>query len=130
MGILEQKNCVRSLNSKIPEYAREYKNEYLFIRGINKELNSFVDIHLISDDIDILRYHGRIKYFIKKFMIYQELGYLKDITNFTFKECDVKNIVYADEHIEPLFNFLEYYGKKYRDFYNIFCKFYNKIKIA
>ena len=105
MGILEQKNCVRSLNSKIPEYAREYKNEYLFIRGINKELNSFVDIHLISDDIDILRYHGRIKYFIKKFMIYQELGYLKDITNFTFKECDVKNIVYVDEHIEPLFNF-------------------------
>ena len=130
MGILEQKNCVRSLNSKIPEYAREYKNEYLFIRGINKELNSFVDIHLISDDIDILRYHGRIKYFIKKFMIYQELGYLKDINNFTFKECDVKNIVYADEHIEPLFNFLEYYGKKHRDFYNIFCKFYNKIKIA
>ena len=36
-------------NNKIPEYAREYKNEYLFIRGINKEMESFVDIHLIKD---------------------------------------------------------------------------------
>ena len=32
MGILEQKNCVRSLksvNSKIPPYAQNYKREYL-----------------------------------------------------------------------------------------------------
>ena len=43
MGILEQKNCVRSINSKIPEYARDFKNEYLFIRGINKEIKYFVD---------------------------------------------------------------------------------------
>ena len=37
------KNCVRSINSKIPEYARDFKNEYLFIRGINKEIKYFVD---------------------------------------------------------------------------------------
>ena len=43
MVILEQKNCVRSINSKIPEYARDFKNEYLFIRGINKEFKYFVD---------------------------------------------------------------------------------------
>ena len=119
-------NCIKKTN-KIPEYARDFKNEYLFIRGINKEMESFVDIHLIKDDIDILSYHDRIKYFIKKFMKAQELGYLKDITSFTFKMCDVENIDYANEHIEPLFNLWEYYGKKYRDFYNIFCKFYNKI---
>ena len=93
-------------NNKVPEYVKDFKNEYLFIRGINKEMEGFVDIHLIKDDINILRYHDRIKYFIKKFMIFQELGYLKNITNFTFKECDVKNIVYADEHIEPLFGIL------------------------
>ena len=52
-------------NNKVPEYARDFKNEYLFIRGINKEMEGFVDIHLINDDIDILRYHDRIKYFIK-----------------------------------------------------------------
>ena len=41
--MLEQKNCVRNSNSKIPEYAREFKNEYLFIRGINKEFKYVVE---------------------------------------------------------------------------------------
>ena len=40
MGILGQssnyQNCIKKTN-KIPEYARNYKNEYLFIRGINKK---------------------------------------------------------------------------------------------
>ena len=39
MGSLKQQNlnsgAIRN-NSKIPEYARDYKNEWLFIRGINK----------------------------------------------------------------------------------------------
>ena len=43
MGILEQKNCVRSLNSKISEYVMDFKNEYLFIRGINKEFKYVVE---------------------------------------------------------------------------------------
>ena len=35
-------SCIKKTN-KIPEYAREFKNEYLFIRGINKEFKYFVD---------------------------------------------------------------------------------------
>ena len=39
MGILasfsNSQNFIKS-NNKIPEYAREYKREYQFIRGINK----------------------------------------------------------------------------------------------
>ena len=42
MVILGQQNCISGTN-KIPEYAREFKNEYLFIRGINKEFKYFVD---------------------------------------------------------------------------------------
>ena len=45
MGILEQSyhNCNATLSkSKIPDYAREYRNEYLFIRGINKTCEEFV----------------------------------------------------------------------------------------
>ena len=34
-------NCIKKTN-KIPEYAREFKNEYLFIRGINKICEEFV----------------------------------------------------------------------------------------
>ena len=35
-------NCIKKTN-KIPEYARDFKNEYLFIRGIHKEFKYFVD---------------------------------------------------------------------------------------
>ena len=46
MGILAQsshhQNCIKSTN-KIPTYARDFKKEYLFIRGINKEFKYFVD---------------------------------------------------------------------------------------
>ena len=35
-------SLVTSVNKIIPDYAREYKNEYLFIRGISKELEKFV----------------------------------------------------------------------------------------
>ena len=38
MGILEQtsnfQNCIKKTN-KIPEYAKDFKNEFLFLRGIN-----------------------------------------------------------------------------------------------
>ena len=35
-------NCIKTTN-KIPEYAKNYKKEYLFIRGINKEFKYFVE---------------------------------------------------------------------------------------
>ena len=44
MGILERKNCVRNSN-KIPEYAREFKNEYLLL---NKLLA--ISINFLSEE--------------------------------------------------------------------------------
>ena len=45
MGILgtssNYQNCIKSTN-KIPEYAREYKREYQFIIGINKEFVEYI----------------------------------------------------------------------------------------
>ena len=46
MGILTQSNHNSNIilnKSKIPDYARDYRNEYLFIRGINiKTCGEFV----------------------------------------------------------------------------------------
>ena len=73
MGILDHtsnfQNCIKKTN-KIPEYAREFKNEYLFIRGINKEMDNFV-VNYLSDcsELFVSSYNDRIKFFIKK--IYQ-----------------------------------------------------------
>ena len=36
------KNFIK-MNNKIPFYALEYKREYLFIRGLNKDLKYFID---------------------------------------------------------------------------------------
>ena len=125
-------NCIKKTN-KIPEYAREFKNEYLFIRGINKEMDNFV-VNYLSDcsELFVSSYSDRIKSFIKKIMKAQELDYLKD--NSCFKECDVENIVFLFERMyfdfEEDEEFDEGYPDDYpgyRDFYELFCKFYDKI---
>ena len=38
-------------HSKIPDYAKDYKNEYLFIIGINEEF-SYVDRYINLNDIE------------------------------------------------------------------------------
>ena len=94
MGILEQKNCVRSINSKIPEYARDYKKEYLFIRGINKEFKYFVD-NINDANRGLFENHkvARIKYFIKRFLKGQERCKPKDTNNFEISNIDVVNLI-------------------------------------
>ena len=37
------KKCIKKTNL-IPDYARDYKNEYLFIRGIDKTCAKFVKV--------------------------------------------------------------------------------------
>ena len=93
MVILSQKNCPKSINSKIPEYARDFKKEYLFIRGINKECFLFSEKYE-NEDTQLFNSSrsDRIKYFIKKFLKYQERGYIKDTSFLVFKKCDVYNI--------------------------------------
>ena len=55
--------------NKIPEYAREYKKEYLFIIGINKEFKYFIDN---LDDLNngLFESHraDRIKYLMTRFL--------------------------------------------------------------
>ena len=82
MVILGQQNCISGTN-EIPEYARDFKNEYLFIRGINKEMESFVGKYLTdTTKLFVSSYNDRIKSFIKKIMKAQELGYLNDTSCF------------------------------------------------
>ena len=63
-------------------------------------MDNFV-VNYLSDcsELFVSSYNDRIKFFIKKFMKAQELGYLKDTTCFKFKECDVENIVFLFERM-------------------------------
>ena len=130
MVILEQKNCVSSINFKIPEYARDFKKEYLFIRGINKEFKYFVD-NINEATRGLFENHrvARIKYFIKRFLKGQERGKLQDISSLILRDYDFSFIedlclilIYEND-FEDIDNL------DYRDFYELFFKFYDKRKI-
>ena len=133
MGILEQKNCVRSINSKILEYARDFKKEYLLIIGINKICFNFISKYETdSRKLFVSRYSDRIKYFIKRFLKGQERAKLKDISSLISRKYDFSNI--EDLYQNMNYDFEEDEKRSddnpgYRDFYELFCKFYDKIKI-
>ena len=91
MGILTQydHNCNPTLSkSKIPDYARDYRNEYLFIRGINKTCGDFVKK---LDDKEIFKSSkaDKLMLYINRFLKAQQLGYLIDTSEIYFKENDV-----------------------------------------
>ena len=74
--------------------------------------------------------------FIRKFLKAQELDYLQDISSFTFKQCDVDNIISLFERMHFDFEedeeFVDGYPDDflgYREFYEYFSKFYNKLNI-
>ena len=91
MGILAQSdhNCNATLN-KVPDYAKDYANEYLFIRGINKECEKFVK-YLYKKEIFKSPKGDRLIQ-INRFLKAQQLGYLSDTSEIYFKDNDVSFI--------------------------------------
>ena len=145
MGILLQShrdsNSIIS-KSKIPDCARNYKNEYLFIRGINKSCEKF--LKLLDEEGKILKspQANKIKFFFNKFLKAHELEYLKDISYLFFKESDVKFIesleLQLDDYMDLFYDSDSYKfdQEKYendnlglKEFFESFSKFKDKIKI-
>ena len=87
------KNFIK-LNNKIPHYARDYKKEYLYIRGLNKEFKYFYN-HLdeINNGLFKSKRSDRLCYLIKRFLRGQEKGKLKDISDFEIYEDDVDYLI-------------------------------------
>ena len=110
MGILTQteNNSNSTLNkNKIPDYAKDYRNEYLFIRGIDTCFKFFLD-NLNKADKGVFENNrvNIIKKYINKLEKAQRLGYLKDTTN---KEIDEVNVPYSSLLLEGLADFGDYY---------------------
>ena len=155
MGILDTssniyQNCIKSTNNKIPEYAREYKREYQFIRGINKEFKYLINkLDNLNNGLFESYIADRIKYFMKRFLRAQEKGKLKDISNLMLQRDDVDNLIFINEQFgyyklrydafcddsddsddegngEYLVDGKPYPG--FIEFYDIFKLFFNQIK--
>ena len=74
------------------------KKEYLFIKGINKEFQYFINK---LDDLNHGLFESRIaetiKNLMKRFLKAQECGRLKDISKFEFDSDDVENLIFIKD---------------------------------
>ena len=98
----------------IPDYAKDFKNEYLFILGINNEFKYFLDnMNEATRGLFNIFRVDKIKKFIGKFLLHQNSGYFKDVSNFEIKSSDVKNLI----KIKKIFNDFNLFIKYKKDSY-------------
>ena len=143
--------------NKIPEYAKDFKNEWLYIRGINKEFVYLINkLDLLNHGLFETTLANSIKNIMKDFLRAQEKGKLKNISNFILPSdttcnlnsinknfesyklrydafCDDDDFVYGSDSDDENDENDEYLvdGKPYPgfiEFYDIFKKIYNQIK--
>ena len=92
------KNSTNLTNNKIPEYAINYKREYLFIIGLNKEFKYFINkLDDLNNGLFESKISNRIKYNMKRFLRGQELGKLRDISELMMQRDDVDNLIFINE---------------------------------
>ena len=114
--------------NKIPTYANEYKREYLFIRGLNKEFKYLINkLDDLNNGLFESNTVNRIKFIMKRFLRGQEKGKLKDISNLMLPRYDYSflqefylNIDYKNEFTDNII---------YLEFFELVGEIYTKIKI-
>ena len=116
-------------SNKIPEYAREYKREYQFIRGINKEFKYLINkLDNLNNGLFESKLTDRIKFNMKRFLRAQEKGKLKDISDFVLPKYDYCFIqefyLYVDNEYVFIDNIIDL------EFFEMVEKIYSKIKIV
>ena len=92
-------NSIKTTN-KIPEFAKDFRKEWLFIRGINKTCGEFINRLDSERRVFNTSQANSLKYFIKRFFRGQERGYLKDVSGFYLKYYDVNNIDCLEEQLD------------------------------
>ena len=134
-GNLKNSQNQNNINYKIPEYAKEYKREYQFIRGINKDFKYLINkLDNLNNGLFESYIADKIKYFMKRFLKAQEKGKFKDISYLVLQTEDVDNLIFINEQFG-------YYKLRYDAFcdddkpypgfieiYDIFKIFFNQIK--
>ena len=105
-----------------PDYAKDYKNEFLFVRGIDKCFEYFLK-NIYWADMGLLKSHKveKINRLIDRLEKSQKYNYLNDITNKEIDEHDVGNainlLIELNELLDryyipnsPVFNYQYFYA--------------------
>ena len=84
----------RHLQKEAPQKGpkRSYRNEYLFIRGIDKTCEKFVKKLDEEENEFNSPQANKLMFYFNKFLKAQEIEYLNVISELEFKEKDVKFI--------------------------------------
>ena len=125
----------------IPNYAKNIKKEFIFIIDINKKCENLLK-KIDEENVFNSPQSKKLIIYFNKFLIFQELGHFKDISNYYFENEDVNFIVYLErkleENMDLFFNpvSFKFEEEKYENdetgfklFFESFEKFKDKIKI-
>ena len=128
------------ISKVIPNYAKNIKKEFIFIIDINKKCEKFLN-KIDEENVFNSPQAKKLIIYFNKFLIFQEIGYFKDISNYCFQNEDVNFIVYLErkleENMDLFFNpdSLKFEEEKYENdetgfklFFESFEKFKDKIK--
>ena len=85
---------------KIPDYAKDFRNEWLYIRGINKKCGEFITRLNFGRDLFNSPSANNLKKYIRKILRAEELGKIKDISSLIFKYFDASNIECLEEQLD------------------------------
>ena len=89
--------------NKIPEYAKDFKKEWLFIRGINKMCGMFIKkLEYNTDYFEKVFSSQGAKALVRNFknvLEYQKMGKLQNISQLKFKLSVVEKIIELRIHI-------------------------------
>ena len=114
------------MNKKISFYALEYRREYLFIRGLNKEFKYLINkLDNLNKGLFESNLSIGIKYNMRRFLRGQEKGKIEDISNLMFQIDDYCYL--ADFYFYYEIEFGN--NPSYKEFFDLIGKLYNKIKI-
>ena len=104
------------ISKVIPDYVKDYKNEYLFILGINNEFKYFLD-NIDEATCGLFKNFrvDKIKKFIRLFLAYQNLGQFKDLSNFVIKSSDIENLIRIKKNFNDFNNFINYKKECYSE---------------
>ena len=123
--------------SKIPEYAKDFKNEWLYIRGINRKCGEFMKkLGDNTDSFEKVFWSSRAKALVRDFknvLEAQKMGKLKNISKLKFKLSavykiiDLRNDLYF--HMGNTFYADFFSDDEFQDFFENFIIFTNNVDI-
>ena len=124
-------------NNKIPEYAKDFKKEWLYIQGINKKCGEFMNF--LGDNTDSFEevfWSSRARALIKHFkdvLEAQKMGKLQNISKLKFKLSAVYKIIDLRSdlyfHMGNTFHADFFTDDVFQDFFENFIIFTNNVNI-